>query len=91
MMEDERLNRKAVALSYDNNGDESPRVTAKGRGCLAAEIIRRAKEHDVPIYEDEHIVSILEKLDLGDYIPRQLYLAVAEIICFTLELEGSAR
>jgi flagellar biosynthesis protein len=90
-MEEELSKKKAVALGYDAEGDESPRVTAKGRGYIAEEIVRRAKEHNVPVYEDEHVVSVLEKLELGDYIPPQLYMAVAEIICFTLELEGSTQ
>jgi len=90
-VEEELIKKKAVALSYDEETDESPRITAKGRGYLADEIVRRAREHNVPVYEDEHVVALLEKLELGDYIPPQLYMAVAEIISFTLELEGSTQ
>lgn len=76
----------AVALHYD--GKEAPRVTAKGSGDLAEQIIALAKEHGIPLQEDAALVSLLSKLDLGDEIPQVLYTAVAEIIAFAYILKG---
>ena len=76
----------AVALHYD--GRDAPRVTAKGTGELAEQIITLAKKHGIPLHEDADLIQLLSKLDLGDEIPRELYLAIAEIIAFTYILAG---
>jgi flagellar biosynthesis protein len=76
----------AVALSYD--GTNAPRVTAKGRGQTAEQIIELAKEHNIPLHTDVGLVKILSKMSLGDEIPRELYLAVAEVIAFAYLLSG---
>jgi flagellar biosynthesis protein len=76
----------AVALHYD--GKEAPRVTAKGTGELAEKIIALAKQHGIPLHEDADLITLLAKLELGDEIPRALYLAVAEIIAFSYLLTG---
>lgn len=76
----------AVALHYD--GKNAPQVTAKGSGELAERIIALAKAHGVPLQENEPLVSLLAKLELGDEIPQPLYLAVAEVIAFAYLLSG---
>ena len=76
----------AIALNYD--GKSAPRVTAKGEGLIAEQIIELAKEHDIPMHTDVAMVKILSKLSLGDEIPRELYLAVAEVIAFVYMLSG---
>ncbi|WP_127477489.1 EscU/YscU/HrcU family type III secretion system export apparatus switch protein [Sulfurivermis fontis] len=72
--------KNAVALHYD--GKRAPRITAKGRGAVAEEIIALAREHGVPLHEDRELVALLAQLELNDEIPRELYLAVAEVIAF---------
>ena len=76
----------AVALHYD--GDTAPQITAKGSGELAEQIIAIAKKHNVPLQENNELVQLLSHLELGDKIPQELYLAVAEIIAFTYMLKG---
>lgn len=76
----------AVALQYD--GRQAPRVTAKGYGEVAEEIIRLAREHNIPLYEDVELVGLLSRLDLGDEIPEALYIAVARVIAFAYLLAG---
>lgn len=76
----------AIALSYD--GKRAPQVTAKGQGLVAGRIIERAKEHNIPLHTDVAMVKVLSKLELGDEIPRELYLAVAEVIAFVYMLSG---
>jgi flagellar biosynthesis protein len=76
----------AIALNYD--GKRAPRVTAKGQGQTAEHIIALAKEHNVPLHPDVALVKVLSKLSLGDEIPRELYLAIAEVIAFVYMLSG---
>ena len=78
--------RDAVALQYDGLG--APRVTAKGRGDVAEEIVRIAREHDIPIQESRALTELLSTIDLGDEIPPELYLAVAEVLSFAYSLSG---
>ena len=49
-------------------------------------MIQLAKEHGVPIKEDEDLVEMLSKLDLGDEIPQNLYKAVAEVFVFIYQM-----
>lgn len=86
-MDYELMRKKAVALGYDEENDPAPRLLATGKGFIAQEIIDRANEHNIPIVQDTALVSVLEKLDAGDYIPRDLYMAVAEILVFAMELD----
>lgn len=76
----------AVALQYD--GENAPKVTAKGRDEIAEQIIELAKKHNVPFTENKELVSLLSTLELGDEIPEMLYLAVAEIIAFAYMMKG---
>ncbi|WP_417223819.1 EscU/YscU/HrcU family type III secretion system export apparatus switch protein [Amphritea sp.] len=77
---------KAIALNYDHQG--APKITAKGQGVIAEQIIRLAKEHDVHIHESPELVEVLLRLELGDEIPEALYRAIAEIIAFTYKLKN---
>jgi flagellar biosynthesis protein len=79
----------AVALHYDRKG--APRVVAKGKGTLGAKIIEVAKEHDIPIEENEVLVGALSNVELGDEIPAELYKAVAEVLVFVMRLSGRIR
>jgi len=72
--------KKAVALKYEREKDNAPRVVAKGKGIIAEKIIELAKKHNVPVIEDKELVSFLTSLDLGEEIPPSLYRAVAKIL-----------
>lgn len=78
----QRQERKtAVALEYEA-GDKAPKVIATGQGILAEKIIDVAKEADVPIHKDEKLARSLSVLDIGEYIPPELYSIVAEVLVF---------
>ncbi len=76
----------AVALAY-REGQIAPRVVAKGRGIIAQEIIKRAKEAGVYVHESSELVALLMQVDLDDRIPPQLYVAVAELLAWLYRLE----
>ncbi|MBA1446674.1 MAG: EscU/YscU/HrcU family type III secretion system export apparatus switch protein [Chromatiales bacterium] len=76
----------AIALNYD--GENTPKLTAKGRGELAERIMALAEEHDVPLHEDAELAALLSQIPLGDEIPEALYRAIAEVIAFAYILSG---
>lgn len=80
-MDEYRKQKEAIALSYEA-GEEAPKVLATGKGYLAERIVERAKEANIPIHQDEKIANALAGLDIGEYIPKELYEAVAEILVF---------
>ena len=81
----------AVALTYER-GRGAPRVVAKGSGALARKIREAAREHRVPVVEDKPLARTLYRVcDLGDEIPTELYLAVAQILAFVMSAGRPAR
>jgi flagellar biosynthesis protein len=76
----------AIALNYD--GENAPRLTAKGQDELAKRIVELAKEHDVPLHQDPQLAAVLAQIPLGEEIPEALYRAVAEVIAFAYMVSG---
>ena len=76
----------AIALDYD--GVNAPRLTAKGRGEVARQIIELAEEFGVPLHQDPELSALLAQIPLGDEIPETLYRAIAEVIAFAYLLTG---
>ena len=77
----------AVALKYEDSGDDAPQVIASGRGEIAQKIIETAREEQVPVYEDAGLAGVLASLEIGTEIPPELYKAVAEVIAFVWRLD----
>lgn len=71
---------QAVALHYD--GQSAPRVTAKGEGLTAEEIIQTAKEYGIPLEQDAKLTALLSEVKLSEEIPPKLYVAVAQLLTF---------
>lgn len=82
-MSDEPPKTLAVALHYDKKG--APTVVAKGKGDLARRIVEVAREHDIPLEDNEALAMVLSDVELGDEIPEDLYRAVAEVLVFILK------
>ncbi|AKS38031.1 flagellar biosynthesis protein FlhB [Anoxybacillus gonensis] len=78
--------KRAVALSY-NEQHIAPVVVAKGEGMVAERIIERAKQYDVPIYEDQTLAMMLSQLQVNETIPEELYKVVAEVFAFIYQIE----
>src|SRR5215510_2124587 len=76
----------AVALAY-RAGDSAPRVVAKGRGLIAEDIIRRAREAGVYVHESPELMGLLLQVDLDRHIPPALYLAIAELLAWLYRCE----
>ncbi len=76
----------AVALRYDRDAMAAPRVTAKGGGEVAAEMLKVARAHDVPVVRDVPLAHALFEVREGRYVPQELYEAVAEVLLFAARL-----
>ena len=70
----------AVALHYSGTG--APRIVAKGGGMVADNIIATARAHGIPLDEDAPLAGALSRVELGREIPRELYVAVAQVLAF---------
>ena len=82
MSDKNKEDKKAIALQYDSEHDDAPKVIAKGSGFIAQEIIKIARENDIEIHQDSNLVEILSTLEIDSIIPLEAYAAVAEILSF---------
>jgi flagellar biosynthetic protein FlhB len=79
----------AVALQFDAAKMVAPVVVAKGAGHLAERIKEIARNHQVPIVEDKPLAQALHKMvEIGEYIPVELYRTVAEVLAYVYRLKG---
>jgi len=82
----------AVAIRYDTNKEQAPRVIAKGVDFLALRIKEMAYKHNVVVYENPPLARELYKTcDLDDVIPRELFKAVAEVLSFVYNSNTKSR
>ncbi|UOE57140.1 EscU/YscU/HrcU family type III secretion system export apparatus switch protein [Cytobacillus oceanisediminis] len=86
----DRQRKEAVALTYDPVNQGAPKISAKGKGLVAENILAKAKEHDIPIQEDPALVELLGKLNINEGIPEELYQAVAEVFAFIYKADQEA-
>ncbi|CAI2717981.1 flagellar biosynthesis protein FlhB [Nitrospina watsonii] len=80
----------SIAIKYDRDRHNAPVVVAKGMGPIALRIREIARESDVPLVEDKLLARLLYKtVEIGQYIPAELYRAVAEILAYVYRLKGT--
>ena len=83
--------RRAIALGYKPDSDRAPKVIAKGLGPVAEAILALAKKHNVHIHNDEALARSLYVLELGQEVPEQFYVAIAEVLAFVYRMDKSMR
>jgi flagellar biosynthetic protein FlhB len=77
----------AVALEYRRGSMAAPLVLAKGADHLALAIRERAREHGVPMVEHKPLAQALYKTaEVGQFIPGELFTAVAELLAQLIRL-----
>ncbi len=82
----------AVALSFDFETMDPPRVVAKGRDLLAAQIREEAQWAGVLIVENPPLArSLYRQVEQGQTIPYELYAAVAAILAWLYRREVEER
>ncbi len=77
----------SVAISYQRAEMSAPKIVAKGGDHLAFRIREIAKEHKIPIIENKPVARALYKQEVGDEIPEDMFVAVAEILAYVYGLK----
>jgi len=71
---------------------EAPKVLAKGRDLLAAQIREEARWAGVPLVENPPLArSLYRAVEPGQSIPAELYAAVAAILAYLFRQEAEER
>lgn len=80
--------RFAVALRYDMANMESPVVVAKGARLQAKRIREIATENNVPIIEKPELARhLFRNVEVGQTVPEDVFLAVAEVLAFVYRID----
>jgi flagellar biosynthetic protein FlhB len=75
----------AVALKYDASVSGAPIVLAMGQRKIAQRIRKLAFESGVPVIENKPLArALLATGRVGEPIPAELYVAVAEVLAFVI-------
>ena len=78
----------AIALKYNSDNMVAPKVIAKGAGFIAERIKAIAERQGIPVLEHKSLARTLFKsVELGEFIPVNLYRAVAEILAYVYNLK----
>jgi type III secretion protein U len=78
----------AVAVGYEDEGEKVPTILTMGIGSMAEKIIEIAVDANVPIMRNIDLARQLHSIGtIGDYIPKDTYKAVAEVLKWVKQLE----
>ena len=78
----------AIALRYEDGKESAPRIVAKGMDLVSFRIREVASAHDVPIFTAPPLARALYySTEIGQLIPTGLYLAVAKILAYVMQLK----
>ena len=81
----------AIAIKYERNSMHAPVILAKGQDYLALKMREFAKDLDVPIVENKPLARALyAQCEAGDFVPRDLFGPVAEVLAYVYKLEKAA-
>ncbi len=77
----------AIALKYED-GMPAPVVVAKGQDMVALRIREVATENRVTIVENKTLArALFQTAEIGEYVPYELYQAVAEVLAYVYKLK----
>ena len=79
--------KRAVALRYEPQRRQAPKVVAKGRGFVAEKILAAAQKNAIPVYQNKSLVNMLMALELDREIPPELYRTVAEVLAYVYRID----
>lgn len=79
----------SIALKYDDKTMAAPQVIAKGADHVAMKIREIAKKSGIPLVENKPLARTLYKeVEVGHYVPRDLYRAVAQVLAYVYRLKN---
>ncbi|MGZ8947367.1 MAG: flagellar biosynthesis protein FlhB [Methylococcaceae bacterium] len=78
----------AVALKYDQNSNNAPKLVAKGVDLIAAQIRLLAANANVPLVASPSLARALYySTAIDKEIPKELFLAVAQVLAYVYQLK----
>jgi flagellar biosynthetic protein FlhB len=81
----------AVCIKYSDNLP-APQLIAMGADNIAEKIKELAREHNIPIVENKPLArTIFKTMKIGQVIPRELFVAVAEVLSYVYRLRRKKR
>lgn len=77
----------AVVLKYSDNLP-APQLIAKGADLVAEKIKQIARDNNIPVIENKPLArTIFKTMKIGQVIPRELFVAVAEVLSYVYRLK----
>ncbi|MFZ3230827.1 MAG: flagellar biosynthesis protein FlhB [Pseudobdellovibrio sp.] len=81
----------AVVLKYSDKLP-APQLIAKGVDHMAEKIKEIARQHNIPVIENKPLArTIFKTMKIGQVIPRELFVAVAEVLSYVFRLRRKKR
>ena len=71
----------AIALG---GGAGVPKILASGKGDMAQKLLDYAESQGMAIEKNSDLAQVLINLDLGDSVPEEVFMAVAEILYYII-------
>ena len=81
----------AIALSAGGIASNVPKIVASGKGDMAQKLLEYAESQGMVIEKNSDLTQILINLDLGDSVPEEVFMAVAEILYYIYEVNDSLK
>lgn len=79
----------AIAIRYDAELEEAPIILAKGKDLIAQKIKKIGAENEIITVENKMLARALyASVEVGDYIPPELYQAVAEVLAYVYKMKN---
>lgn len=78
----------AIALKYDEDAMDAPKVVAKGTDFVAQKIKLIAKENKVVMVENRPLArAMYDQVKINDRIPEEFFKAVAEVLAYVYRIK----
>ncbi|MGM9966809.1 MAG: flagellar biosynthesis protein FlhB [Rummeliibacillus sp.] len=78
----------AIALKYDEETMDAPKVVAKGTDFVAQKIKFIAKENEVVMVENRPLArAMYDQVEIGQHIPDEFFKAVAEVLAYVYRVK----
>ncbi len=78
----------AIAVEHNATGRHAPRITAKGRGAVAEQILQIAFDRGIKVRSDADLAEILEAVEVDSIVPLEALAAVAEILSYVYRAQS---
>lgn len=81
----------AIALGYKKGVDAAPYILGMGKDLVAEQMIKVAKEYNIPIVRNIKLAHTLwDSAEIYEYIPEETYEPVAKVLRYLAALESDA-